>query len=207
MVSPLLFSGFFMPIPHLILRAPKSFCSKKVFFYFRDMNVKKFWNADKFVSLAAMIVSAGSLFVIIYQTNLIRTQQYASVLPYLEIGTAYQKESVEIQITNVGLGPAFIKDICMQYKGQIHHKKILNMYREFFAENGIEIFNNDISVGDVIPANETIVLIRVSRDLQSIHDFIEYLGSGDSEFAIEYASVYDERWEINDKTNVPVKLE
>lgn len=171
------------------------------------MNVKKFWNADKFVSLAAMVVSVGSLFVIIYQTNLIRTQQYASVLPYLRMGSANQKESVEIQITNSGLGPAFIKDIRMQYKGQIYHKGLFYMYREFFAENGIEIFTNDISVGDVIPANETIVLMRVSKDLQSIYDFIKYLDDEDTKFAIEYASVYDERWELNEQSNVPVKLD
>ncbi|WPP51745.1 hypothetical protein [Catalinimonas niigatensis] len=171
------------------------------------MKQKKFWNADKMVSIAAMIVSVGSLFVIIYQTNLIRTQQYASVLPYLTIGFERSDGQIRITLMNNGLGPAFIKDIRMQYEGQMHHKNMISLYREFFAENGIEIFTQGISVGEVITVNEKIVLIGVSEDLQSIHDFVEYLGSGDSAFAIEYASVYEERWEINDQTNVPVKLE
>lgn len=169
------------------------------------MKQKKFWNADKLVSVAAMIVSAGSLFVIIYQTNLIRTQQYASVMPYLTIGSAQNSGQIEIQLTNNGLGPAFIKDIRMQYQGQMHHKNMFSMYREFFAENGIEIFTNSIKVGQVIPANETVVLIRVSDELQSIHDFIKYLDSGEAAFAIEYASVYDERWELS--SDIPVKLD
>ena len=171
------------------------------------MNAKKFWNADKFVSIAAMIVSVGSLFVIIYQTNLIRTQQYASVLPYLIIGSERSDGQIRITLTNNGLGPAFIKDIRLQYDGQMHHKNMISLYREFFAENGIDIFTQGISIGGVITANDKIVLIGVSEDLQSIHDFGEYLDSGESDFAIEYASVYDERWEINDKTNVPVKMD
>lgn len=79
------------------------------------------------------------------------------------------------------------------------------MYSEFFAENYIEIFTNQLRVGEVIPANETIVLIRVSDELQSIHDFIKYVDSGEAAFAIEYASVYDERWELSE--NIPVKLD
>lgn len=81
------------------------------FCYFDCMKENKFWNADKIISLTAMLVGVGSLFVIIYQTNLIRTQQYASVMPYLSMGSAYNYGQIEIQITNNGLGPAFIKDV------------------------------------------------------------------------------------------------
>lgn len=47
---------------------------------------KRFWNTDKLMSFLAILLSVGTLLVFIYQTNLIRKQQYAAVYPYLEMG-------------------------------------------------------------------------------------------------------------------------
>ncbi len=58
---------------------------------------KKFWNADKIISLSAFVVSIATLLALMYQIRLsgkqnelaqrqqelVRKQQYASVLPYL----------------------------------------------------------------------------------------------------------------------------
>jgi hypothetical protein len=43
-------------------------------------------NTDRVVSLTAMAVGLGSLFIIVYQTALLREQQTASVLPYSMLG-------------------------------------------------------------------------------------------------------------------------
>jgi len=52
--------------------------------------MKKFWNADKIVSISAMVISLGTLVVISYQTALInhqtemiRHEQRIAVMPYL----------------------------------------------------------------------------------------------------------------------------
>ncbi|NND33358.1 MAG: hypothetical protein HKN76_12275 [Saprospiraceae bacterium] len=43
-------------------------------------------NTDRIISICAIILSLGSLFIIVYQTSIIRDGQKASVMPYLEIG-------------------------------------------------------------------------------------------------------------------------
>lgn len=43
------------------------------------------WNLDKTLSLMAFLISLGTFFLLYYQTNLTRKQQYASVFPYLEL--------------------------------------------------------------------------------------------------------------------------
>lgn len=60
----------------------------------------KFWNdSNKLVSFSAILISAVSLFILIYQTNLAskqfeleQKQQLASVKPYLQIFQGYTPE-------------------------------------------------------------------------------------------------------------------
>jgi len=53
--------------------------------------VKKIqWNADRVVSISAIIVSMATLIIILYQTSLMRQEQRASVMPSL---THYNKIS------------------------------------------------------------------------------------------------------------------
>jgi uncharacterized membrane protein len=45
-------------------------------------------DTDRIVSLAAMVVGVGSLFIVAYRTALIREQRKATMLPYLMIAEA-----------------------------------------------------------------------------------------------------------------------
>ena len=49
-------------------------------------------NTDRVVSLSAMLIGLGSLFIIVYQTALLREQQAASALPYLMVGIQANSE-------------------------------------------------------------------------------------------------------------------
>ncbi|MDZ7897109.1 MAG: hypothetical protein U5N85_03645 [Arcicella sp.] len=46
----------------------------------------QFWNADKIVSLSAILISLATMTIYLYQTHLIGKQQNASVMPYLRMG-------------------------------------------------------------------------------------------------------------------------
>ena len=58
------------------------------------------FDTDRIVSLSAMVVGIGSLFIIVYQTHLIRQAQNASVLPYLMIGIQWNNV-IEITYSSV----------------------------------------------------------------------------------------------------------
>jgi hypothetical protein len=76
------------------------------------------WDTDRIVSLSAMVVGVGSLAIILYQTQLMREQQRASVLPYLMIAVQSSNESTYLTVRNGGIGPALLDDVRVRYKGR-----------------------------------------------------------------------------------------
>src|SRR5215831_14236323 len=76
------------------------------------------WDTDRIISISAMLVGLGSLFIVLYQTELIREQQKASVLPYLLIAYNTSDKGSYIALLNVGLGPALIEHVRVRHGGQ-----------------------------------------------------------------------------------------
>ena len=60
-----------------------------------------------------------------------RKQQYASVLPYLEIwlGTNNKDQLFDLRLLNNGIGPAFIEEIRIVHNGQVYPGDPLSFYR------------------------------------------------------------------------------
>ena len=69
------------------------------------------WNTDRIIGICAILISLGSLFIIVYQTQIIHDSERASVMPYLELGMSIDDSQQRITIGNTGLGPAFVKSI------------------------------------------------------------------------------------------------
>ncbi|HVJ31277.1 MAG TPA: hypothetical protein VNA66_13270, partial [Gammaproteobacteria bacterium] len=74
-------------------------------------------NTDRVVSLSAMLVGLGSLFIIVYQTALLREQQAASSLPYVMVGIMANPDRTYIVARNTGVGPALIEEVVVRYRG------------------------------------------------------------------------------------------
>jgi hypothetical protein len=75
------------------------------------------WDTDRIVSVSAMLVGLGSLFIVLYQTTLMREQAKASVLPYLMIVYISGNDGAFVALRNVGLGPARIERITVRRGG------------------------------------------------------------------------------------------
>lgn len=179
------------------------FYEKNVF-----MKVKRFWNADKIVSIGAMVVSIGSLFVIVYQTNLIRKEQYVSVMPYLELeSNTVQTKPLKIFLGNTGLGPALIKEVRVHYKGKVFEEDLVNFYLENFAKGYTEI--EGIRVGELIPANAVITLLESGDDTshEKMVELLTAFGEGEAVFEIVYASIYGEKWILRSDTVIPQEVD
>ena len=65
-------------------------------------------DTDRILSVSAMVIGVGSLFVILYQTHLMRQSQHASVMPYLMIGFTSNSGGIHVNLRNAGIGPALI---------------------------------------------------------------------------------------------------
>ena len=163
------------------------------------MDSNKFWNSDKVVSSAAMLISIGTLFVLIYQTNLMSEQKRQSVLPYLLIG--YHNTGTpnfKIVVENKGVGPAFIESVTTSYGDSTYQLDLPNfLYGEIDEMDSISnLFHSNIFEGLLIPAGESIPILQVDgseSDAERLLTLLRRLDAQGLNHEIVYKSIYNEK--------------
>jgi hypothetical protein len=184
-------------------------------------------NTDRVVSLTAMLVGLGSLFIIVYQTALLREQQSASALPYVMVGIVANPERTYITARNTGVGPALIEDVVVRYQGG----EVKKDPHDFFSEVRPEAAAMGLGVDRLIPGRlvsagevvwmlgtdgerappllgEFLSLFDLGDAPQSWYDGVGVRKSGPDKAIIEitYRSVYGERWRVTSDSVVPREL-
>lgn len=74
--------------------------------------------ASNALTFAAIFTSFCALGVSIYQSVILRNQQYAAVWPYVEPYVEYSNQTFKLMIQNKGTGPAVIKDLKLTLDGK-----------------------------------------------------------------------------------------
>jgi hypothetical protein len=184
-------------------------------------------NTDRLVSLIAMLIGLGSLFIIVYQTALLREQQQASALPYVMLGIRANAEQTYITARNTGVGPALIESVAIRYRGSAIDKDPHDFFhdaRPAAAAGGLSV--DRLIPGRLISAGETILMLGTEgeaanpmvRELlalfdlgdapQSWYDGVGVAKSGAEKAIIEvtYRSVYGDRWRVTSDKVVPEPL-
>ena len=106
------------------------------------------WDTDRVVSFIAILVGVGSLGIVVFQTQIMREQQRASVLPYLAIVVQSRAETTGLALRNAGIGPALLDDVRVRYKG----KDFVGDPYDFFVQQRPEVFKTvGLSVDKLIP--------------------------------------------------------
>ncbi|MCU0451561.1 MAG: hypothetical protein MUC97_17240 [Bernardetiaceae bacterium] len=162
------------------------------------------------------MVSITSVAAILYQTHLMRKQQYASVLPYLELWNNGSGGDYRLTLINNGTGPAFVKDVRVHYQGKVyemdHHGFwFQQMYLPDSAKWNVMFekdttdkifFYGNLYKGRVIKAGEEFalftILVRAVRGM---------FGSNTARLEITYTSIYDEEWLLKGSGGVPTREE
>ncbi len=182
------------------------------------MMTKPFWNSEKLLSFAALLVSLLTLIVFIYQTNLIRKQQFRSVYPHLTLvnkGTG----SLDYQfvLMNQGIGPALLSEIEVKDSSGSEFETLTDYLEENMLEtDSIFIYNSDLFPGRLIAPGEEIPLFGLvnNKDLEryNVRNTVEgglklrsILNDDSLIINITYESIYEESWTINTKTTAPIK--
>jgi hypothetical protein len=168
------------------------------------------------MSFAAIFLSAGTLFILIYQSNLIskqfelqQKQQYASVMPYLMVSIGNSDdEGYELFIINQGLGPAFIEEVNIHYKDTVFRDhdffSAYSLLKEQSPNIGTINFFGNIFKGRVLAANEHIVHLSMATP-DSLN--AEIIRDGVAQMEIVYKSIYDEKWRVMGLSDIPEKVE
>lgn len=183
----------------------------------------KFWTGDKLMSMSALLVSALTLIVFVYQTTLIRKQQYLSVYPHLRLSNNYSRTlKYQYTLVNEGIGPAFINSVQIIGPGGETYADFINYVDDAVSkEDSIIYFHATLNKGKVIPVGETVFLIQLlgedqlkdlgmgdlnipENTLEGANKLYDILNNDSLQFSITYSSVYGEQWVLG-SDNVPVK--
>ncbi len=172
---------------------------------------KKFWTSEKILSVCAILISLGTFFSIVYQNQLLKKQQSASVLPYLEIWNSQSKDRYQLVLLNNGIGPAFITNIRVYHMEKSHDmdpyvflKTVLN------PDDTIKrtIYYSNILPGRLIPAGERVEMIGAKDDEKTASYLRQYFANDSTaKVEIEYESVYGERWVVSGHSSQPFPLD
>ena len=162
----------------------------------------KKWTSDNWISLTAIIASIGTLFTVVYQTQLYREQQYASVLPYLEIWNSSQRDSYQLILVNNGIGPAFIDKVSIIYEDSVYQMDPANFLQKviFPIDSIRNIGYSNISKGRLVPAGNRIDMLQVKGDSINVGKLWSWFSGNDPNrekipnIEIEYSSVYGQSW-------------
>ncbi|WKK76776.1 hypothetical protein QYS49_05730 [Marivirga salinae] len=167
---------------------------------------KKFWSADKIVSLSAMSIALFTLVVLLYQSHILNKQyeltvkqQKASVLPYIQLFNGGGENWYSIKIQNKGLGPAFIKGLYIKEgDSTFFHYNLYNLYEEQNSDTVYSYNSGSIFDGLVLSPGEEWELFSAgggSSGLAKISNFFDsYFGRGSKIIFIEYESVFGDTW-------------
>lgn len=178
--------------------------------------------ADRVINLSAIVISLGTLSVIFYQTNLMRKEQEAVVMPYLSIaysqGVRAGQEYQQIHVTTQGLGPAKVESIRVINNGQVLEGGPYKYFRD--NTDTLNVLHGDIvTAGRLIAANDRVIMLsldneKYKNDIIETFKFSEVLQSftpGDHEPAtvleIVYSSVYGTKWVSRSDESIPRLLE
>lgn len=183
-------------------------------------------NTDRIISLSAMVVGIGSLFIIIYQTQLMREAQHASVMPYLMIALQSNADGAFLTLNNTGIGPALIDEVTIHYRGQELQTDPYEFYAGLDSHAELGAIDADkVIPGRLIPAGTSVRMIgKAGPDNQAmLYEPLRlfaigevprsfYLGldlNPDAEravFEVEYSSVYGDSWRVDSASYVPEQL-
>ncbi|TKD66236.1 hypothetical protein FBT53_05005 [Flavobacterium sp. ASW18X] len=178
-------------------------------------------NTNTLLSLTAMLVSVLTLVIFIYQTNLMRKQNYISILPYVQFAERNHSSGnvYELSLKNHGIGPAILESVQMIYYGEVEslttydNSIVTYLKSKNSALDSLDNFTfSTLNPGIAIPANQSYSFLKVAesaKDYTLITDAIAELLADGLEYKIVYKSIQDERWQIrsNRPSQGPEKLE
>jgi len=180
---------------------------------------KSYWKSERLLSLTAMVLSFVTLIIFIYQTNLMRSQNYLSILPYLQFSVLDDnfENNLALILKNHGVGPAILESVTLEYQGKRYdlsdYDNQLTNFLNFLspALDSIQYHSfGSLDRGIAIPANSSYVILRVNNsaeDYDILSAQLKKLLEGGLRYEIVYKSLQDERWTIHNDSQGPVKLD
>lgn len=163
-------------------------------------------NTESLLGISAVFLSLVALVVSVFQTQIAREQQYASVWPRLQTNYAKNKDEFTFSIVNNGVGPAIIESIRIQYRGK-HYKDFRQLVDEQIqqiiqtnrteTDITIESIYGSVTPGDVIKSDGEIRLGRISKNEFLAQVMLQLIQSPSYRIGVIYSDVYGSCWQLD----------
>lgn len=144
------------------------------------------------IALLAVFISFLTLFVYLYQSTIMKTQQKMSVWPHVTFGPSWGSDYFTINLVNKGVGPAIIKNINVE----INNRQIDGIHEimKFVPDSLQSEYNySSLFVGQVIMAGEKIQLFQ-NRNTETIQHLLKIMETEKIKIEVCYCSVYKDCW-------------
>jgi len=144
------------------------------------------------IALIAVLISFSTLFVYLYQSSLMKTQQKMSVWPHITFGPSWSEDHLVINLINKGVGPAIIKKFTIMVNDNqingIH--EIMNFLPDSLQT---DFQYSSIWSGQVVMAAENITLFQVNNP-KTIKHLLQLMHEEKISIEICYCSIYNDCW-------------
>jgi hypothetical protein len=159
-------------------------------------NTGKKISSEMFIAVFAVIISLSTLFVYIYQSNLMKQQQKMSVWPHLTIGPSVSEDAFTLRMMNQGIGPAIIESAVITHDGNVLGgiQDLMTIVPDSLQA---PFSYSSLWQGQVIMAGEPVDLFRVTGSSGATGYLAQELGAGRILLEVCYSSVYGDTWVTN----------
>jgi len=153
---------------------------------------KQLIKPEMLIAAFAILISMSTLFVYIYQSNLMKQQQKMSVWPYLNYGPSWGQDYFTVNLINKGIGPAIIENVTITFDGKEIDtiEGIMKLVPD--SIRGSYSFSS-IPPGLVVMAGETLTLLD-TREEKTVTYIMENILNEKLYMTICYSSVYGDSW-------------
>ncbi len=156
--------------------------------------------SEAFVALAAIVISICALFVSFYEARIMRTQQKASVWPYVQLGQHYDHEGFMYKAQNRGVGPAMIESVVLTFDG-VEQRSFAELMDSVLGEgHGLGYSNTRVSGinHQVLPKDYDKFAIAMNWDDEGrVREFTKHVGR--IGFEVIYSSILGDCWVLTDE--------
>lgn len=162
-------------------------------------------NTNAIVAASAVLISLCALLISVQEIRIMRSQQKATMYPYLTIGYNYNAKGFGIELKNSGNGLAKINSYKV-FNDSIYFKEWLQVIKTYMPEANQIGYGNITTSGNIrnlmISPNETkkLIFINWTDETRLLHSRLENL-----KISISYESLLEEYWTIEDK--IPIQID
>lgn len=148
--------------------------------------------AELWIALMAVLISFSTLFVYVYQSSLMKTQQKMSVWPHVTLSISRSLDLLTLDIVNKGVGPAIINNMRIEVDGKPVDgiAGLMDMVPDSLQSAYVY---SSIYPGQVLMAGESVRIFE-NQHPPTIQCLLEWMQGNKMNIKICYCSVYDDCW-------------